>query len=127
MLQLPRLKYHMKTIGIDQSVYNRASFEHKCLNNIKRIYQHAGKCDDQQKCRDVLYSAMVYTQEEITEYSTSLHMTQTTIKKPSARKSLRLFINIFGVKKRTSIRCVGAAKLNAEPLNMYVACGKIKK
>ena len=49
MLQLPRLKYHMKTIGIDQSVSNGASFEHNALNNIKKIYQNAGKCDNQQK------------------------------------------------------------------------------
>ena len=47
MLKLPRLKYHMKTIGIDQSVRNRTSFKHKCLNNIKNIYQHSGKCDDE--------------------------------------------------------------------------------
>ena len=37
MLQFPLLKYHMKTIGIDQSVRNMASFKHKCLNNIKKI------------------------------------------------------------------------------------------
>ena len=47
MLQSPRLEDHMKTIGIDQWLCNRSSFEHKCLNNIKKIYQHAGKCDDQ--------------------------------------------------------------------------------
>ena len=35
MLQLPRLKYHMNTIGFDQSVNNEDSFEHKCFNNIK--------------------------------------------------------------------------------------------
>ena len=35
-LRFPRLKDHMKKMGIDQSVRNRASFEHKCLNNIKR-------------------------------------------------------------------------------------------
>ena len=35
MLQSPRIKDHMKTIGINQSVRNRASFEHKYLNNIK--------------------------------------------------------------------------------------------
>ena len=34
MLQSMRLKYHTKTIGIDQSVRNRTSFEHECLNNI---------------------------------------------------------------------------------------------
>ena len=47
MLQFPRIKYHMKTISIDQLLSNEVSFEHKCLNNIKKIYQHAGMCDDQ--------------------------------------------------------------------------------
>ena len=30
MLKSQRLKYHIKTIGIDQSLKNSASFEHKC-------------------------------------------------------------------------------------------------
>ena len=47
MLQSPRLKFHMKTIGIDQSLRKTASFEHKFLNNIKKIYQNASKYDDQ--------------------------------------------------------------------------------
>ena len=51
----------MKTIGIDQSLCNRSYFEHKFLNNIKKIYQHAGKCDDQQNLKDTLDSDMVYT------------------------------------------------------------------
>ena len=48
MLKFLRLKYHMKTISIDQLVSNRDSFKHKCLNKTKDIYQHSGKCDDQQ-------------------------------------------------------------------------------
>ena len=59
MLQSSRLEDNMKTIGIDQWLCNRSSFEHKCLNNIKKIYQHAGKCDEQQKLKDILYAAMV--------------------------------------------------------------------
>ena len=35
MSQSPCLKYHMKTIGIYQSMHNRAYFEYKYLNNIK--------------------------------------------------------------------------------------------
>ena len=31
MLQSQRIKYHMKTIGIDQYLSNSARFEHKCL------------------------------------------------------------------------------------------------
>ena len=42
VLQSTRLEDHMKTIGIDQSLCNRSTFEHKVLNNIKRIYQHSG-------------------------------------------------------------------------------------
>ena len=42
MLQSTHLKYHMKTIGINQSLSNSASFEQLSLNNIKKIYQHAG-------------------------------------------------------------------------------------
>ena len=60
------------------------------LNNIKKIYQHAGKCDEQQKFKDILEAAMVYTPEEITDESPSLPMTQITVKKPSARKSLHV-------------------------------------
>ena len=55
----------MKTIGIDQSLSNMPSIEHKCLNNIKNIYQHAGKCDDQQNIKDIIDAAMVSTTEEI--------------------------------------------------------------
>ena len=55
---------------------------------------------------------MVSTPEEITNDSPSLNMTQTTIKKPSARKSLYLFTNIFDVKKRTAIHTVGDENQN---------------
>ena len=51
----------MKTIGIDQSLCNRSSFEHKCMNNIKNIYQYAGKCDNQQNLKGVIDSAVVLT------------------------------------------------------------------
>ena len=37
-------------------------------------------------------------------------MTQTSVKKPSARKSLRLFTNIFYAKKGTALHCVGDYK-----------------
>ena len=50
------------------------------------------------------------TLEEFTDDSPSFPMTQTTVKKPSARKSLCLFTNIFDVKNKTAKRRVGAAK-----------------
>ena len=39
MLQLPRLKYHVQTIGIDQSLSNNSIYEHKCLENKQKIIQ----------------------------------------------------------------------------------------
>ena len=120
-LQFPRLKDHMNTIGIDKSVINGASFKHKCLNNIKKIYQHAGKCDDQQNLKDILEAPMVSTQEEITDNIPSLPMTQKTIKKLSFGKPLRLFTNTFGVKKRTAICCVGAKKSKSRSIKS--GCG----
>ena len=42
MLQSLSLEDHMETIGVDQSLCNSSSFEHECLNNIKKIYRHAG-------------------------------------------------------------------------------------
>ena len=35
MLQSLRLKYHVQTIGIDQSFSKNDLYEHKCLENIK--------------------------------------------------------------------------------------------
>ena len=71
----------MKTIGIDQSLCNRSSFEHKFLNNIKKIYQHAGKCDNQQNRMDVLDADMVSTPEEVTYDSPNVPMTSAPVKK----------------------------------------------
>ena len=100
----------MKTVGIDQSLYNRSSFRHKYMNNIKNIYQHASKCDNQNNLKDILYAAMVSTSEEVIDDIPSLPMTSTQVKKSSASWSLRLFTNICDVKKKTAKRCVGAAK-----------------
>ena len=59
MLQSLRLKYHVQTIGIDESLSNNAIYEHKCLENIKKVYKQAGNCDDQQQLKDVLGATMV--------------------------------------------------------------------
>ena len=41
MLQPPHSKYHMKTIGIDQSLIKSAFFEQKCLQKIKKLSMFA--------------------------------------------------------------------------------------
>ena len=87
----------MKTIGIDQSSFTRSSFEHRCMNNIKKIYQHAGKCYDQQNLKDILESTLLSTAEVVTDNSPNVHMASTPVKKPSAKKSLCLFTTILDV------------------------------
>ena len=57
------------------------SFEHNFLNNIKNIYQHTGKCDDQQNPKDIIDVAMVSTTEEVTDVSPIFCINQTTAKK----------------------------------------------
>ena len=127
MLQSPRLKDHMKTIGIDQLSCKRSSFGHKCLNNIKKIYQHAGKCDDQQNLNDILDADMVLTPKGFTDDSPNLPMTSTPVKKPSASKSLCLFTNILNLKEKIAIRCVGAENSNVYPRKWVIACGPINQ
>ena len=80
MLESPCLEYHMNTIGIDQSLNNMPSIKHKILNNIKKIYQHARKYDDQQNLKDILDAHMVSTPEEVTDVSPVLRINQTKIK-----------------------------------------------
>ena len=127
MLYSPSIDDHMKTIGIDQSLWNRSSFEHKFLNNTKKIYQHAGKWDDQQKLKDILDADMVLIPEGVTYDSPNLHMTSTPFKKPSARKSLCLFTKILNVKKKTAKRRVGAAKSKPRAMEVGNICGPIKQ
>ena len=57
MLQSPHIKYPVKIIGIDQSLSKNDIFEHKCLQNIKKLYKCAGKCDDQQQFNGILEAA----------------------------------------------------------------------
>ena len=66
----------------------------------KKIYQHAGKYDDQQNIKYIIDAAIVPIPEVVTEYSPIVSMTSTPVKKPSARKSLCLFTNIFDVKPK---------------------------
>ena len=101
MLQSSRLEDNMKTIGIDQSLCTMSYYEHKFINNIKKIYQHAGKCDDQNNLKDIIDAAMVSTPEVFIYNSPNVHMISTPVKKTSARKSLYLFTNILDVIPKT--------------------------
>ena len=115
MLKSPHLEDHMKNIGFDQSLYYRSSFEHKCLNNIKKMYQHAGKCDDQENIRDIIYADMLYTPEDVTDDSTILTMKSTTVKKVSAGKSLVFSSKYLMLKRNQQNVVLELQNQNAEP------------
>ena len=87
-----------------------STFEHRCMNNTKKIYQHAGNCDDQQNLKDVLEAALLYNPEGFTDNSPNVHMLSAPVKKPSASKSLCLFTNILDVKPTTEKRRFVSAK-----------------
>ena len=110
MLKSPCLKYHVKTIGIEQPLNNNALCENKCFQNINKLYKHAGKCDDQQQFKYIFVSTIVSTTEGFTNNSPISTMTSTTVNKPIAGKSLCLFTNILDAKKKTATHLVGASK-----------------
>ena len=70
MLQSPRHKYHVKTIGVDQSKSNNSIFKHVCFQNINKLYKHASKFDDQQQFKDIIEAGMVSNPEGFTNNST---------------------------------------------------------
>ena len=80
------------------------------MNNKKKIDQYAGKCDYQQNIKDVLDAVMVSTPEGVIDNIPNVPMTSTPVKKPSSRKSLCLFNNIWDVKPKTVERRIVAAK-----------------
>ena len=59
MLQSTQLKHHVQTIGIDRSLSNNTIYEHTCLENIKKLYKQAGKCENQQQFKDIIEADMV--------------------------------------------------------------------
>ena len=115
MLQSSRLEDHMKTIGIDQSSFTSSYFEHRCMNNIKKIYQHAGKCDDQQNLKDIIDAAILSTPEGVIDNSPNVHMPSTPVKKPTSSKSLCLLTNILDIKPKTAKRRFVAQNPDAKP------------
>ena len=61
---------------------------------------------------------MVSTPDGVTYESPNVPMTSTPVKKPSARKSLCSFTNIFDGKKKTAKYRVGAEKSNRRAMKV---------
>ena len=75
IFQSPRLKYYVQNIGIYQSLSNNAIYEHKYLENIRKLYKQAGQFDDQQQFKDIIEALMVSTPESFNDNSPISHMT----------------------------------------------------
>ena len=88
------------------------------MNNIKKIYQHAGKCDYQQNLKDIIDAAILSTPEGVTDHSPNVHLTSSTVKKPSARKPLCLFTNILDVQPKTAKRRFVAVKSRCKAMSV---------
>ena len=58
------------------------------MNNIKKVYQNVGKCDDQKKLKDILEADLLSTPVGFTDNSPNVHMPSTPVMKQSASKSL---------------------------------------
>ena len=69
---------------------------------------------------------MVYTPEVFNNSSPRSPMTLTPVKKPSARKSLCLFINILDVKKKNAICQVGASKSKRKEIKSVTTSWALK-
>ena len=80
------------------------------MNNIKKIYLHAGKFDDQQNLKDILEAFLLSTPEGFTDNSHNVIITSTPVNKLSARKLLCLFTTILDVKPKTAKCRIVAAK-----------------
>ena len=88
------------------------------MNNIKNMYQHAGKCDYQQNIKDIIDAAILSTPEGVTDNSPNAHLSSSPVNKPSARKSLCPFTNILNVKNKIAKRRIGAAKFKRRAIKV---------
>ena len=100
----------MVIIGVDQSLSNSAMYEHRCLENIKKLYKNSVKCDNQQQKKEIIEAEMVSTPEGFTDISKMSPSQSVTAKIPSARKPLNQFLEALDVKHKTDVRRLGSAK-----------------
>ena len=93
----------MVTIGIDQSLSKFEMHEHICLENIKKLYTSAGKCDGKLQFKSIIESPMVSTTDIFTDNSSMSSGPPMIVKNCSARKPLHLFTEVLDVKNKTSV------------------------
>ena len=57
----------MVIIIFHQSLSNSAMHEHRCLENIRKLYKNDSKCDNQQQQKAIFEASMVSTNEGFTD------------------------------------------------------------
>ena len=97
------------------------------MNNIIKIYQHTGKCDEQQNLKDILDASMVSTPEEITDESPSLPMTQNNSKNQVLLNHCAFSPTYLILKRKQQNIVLELKNKNAEPLNLVIVCGPINQ
>ena len=97
------------------------------MNNIKKIYQHAGKCDDQQNFKDIIYSDMVSTPEEVTDVIPIFCITQTTVKNQVPGNHYVYSPTYFMLKRELLSFMPNLQNQNAEPIKLEISWVPIKK
>ena len=77
--------------------------------------------------KDILDAAILSTPEGVTYNCPDVPMPSTTVKKPSARKSLYLFTNILDTKPKTEKRRIGAVKSKCRAIKVDTSLWTKKK
>ena len=127
MLQPSRLVYHMENIATDYSLSNRSSFDQKYLSNIKNLYQHAGKCDDQYHLKNIFDASIVSTTGENAFVSPSVPETPTSVKNRVLGNYCFYSPTYMMVKRKQKNVLLELQDQNAEPLKLLIACGPKQK
>ena len=122
MLQASRLEDNMKTIGIDQSSFTRSSFEHRCMNNLKKINQHADKCDDQQNIKDIIDAAILSNPEGYIDKNPNMPMPSTPVNKPSVRNYCVFSPTYWMLNQKQQNVVFGLQNPNAKPQKLVITC-----
>ena len=102
----------MVTIEVKQSLSTSEIYEHISQESIKKLCKSSGKCDNQQHYKAILGASMVSIPEGFTENIPMSPRQSVTVKNPSARKSLRKFLDTLEAKSKTAIRRFCATKPN---------------
>ena len=104
---------------------NSAMHEHICLGIIKKLYKFSGIRDYQKQYKAIIEAEMVSTPEVFTDKNAILPSQTMTVKKKSARESLRHFFTNWN--SNLIMLSTGFVPLNKSAKKSYMAvcCGPV--